>query len=152
MEGERIVLENAIHGYVVRTSWLYSKTHGNNFYQKILAKAISLTSEMGAFDQFLTENSQKKELNDQILVTNDQTGTPTTTDELTKFLYALIEQLPEPGVYHCGGGKIQTWFDFAKDILAEHELDVSIQSIKTSHEGLKRPKFSALATEKNLKR
>ncbi len=38
-EGEQILLALAEKYYIVRTAWLYAKTHGQNFYRSILHKA-----------------------------------------------------------------------------------------------------------------
>lgn len=125
--GEKAVLQQAHHGYVIRTSWLYAKNHGHNFYRSILKKA---------------------QAGEDLQVVDDQIGTPTSTDELANFLLQLVQQLPEQGIYHCGGKKIQSWYEFAKDILNEHQLSVSISPVKTPEEGLKRPFYSALGTDK----
>ena len=128
--GEKAVLQHSHHGYVIRTSWLYSKNHGHNFYRSIVKKA---------------------QVGEDLQVVDDQIGTPTSTDELASFLLQLVQQLPKQGVYHCGGKKIQSWFEFAKDILKEHQLSASISPIKTPKEALRRPFYSALGTEKKGK-
>ena len=126
---EALVLEQGLKGYVVRTSWVYAEKHGKNFYRSILAKARA---------------------GESLRVVNDQTGTPTSTVELAHYLRRLIQQGPPFGVYHFAGNKIQTWFSFAKDILAEHKLNVELTPIATPKEGLKRPSFSPLISIKPL--
>ena len=59
--GEKHVLENANYGYIVRTSWLYSKNFGHNFYRNILKEAA---------------------IGNEIKVVNDQYGTPTNTEKV----------------------------------------------------------------------
>ena len=127
--GEQVVLEGSEHAYIIRTSWLYAKEHGQNFYRSILKKALT---------------------GESLQVVDDQIGTPTSTNELARFLLQLIQELPEKGIYHCGGKKTQSWYEFAKDILKDHQLSVPIQPIKTPKESLSRPSYSALATEKTL--
>lgn len=63
-EGEKIVLTQAHRGYVIRTAWLYAKSHGYNFYRSILKKAMA---------------------GGGLSVVNDQVGSPTTTEQLALF-------------------------------------------------------------------
>ena len=64
--GEKHVLENANFGYIVRTSWLYSKNFGNNFYRNILNEAS---------------------IGNEIKVVKDQYGTPTNTEKVVEVPY-----------------------------------------------------------------
>lgn len=126
--GEQYVLQKSKKAYVVRSSWLYAKTHGKNFYQSILKKAKA---------------------GDPLKVVNDQIGTPTSTDDLARFLIQLIEDAPAYGLYHYAGKKIQSWHEFAQSILHEHQLKASLESIQTPKGGLKRPIYSPLISLKN---
>ncbi len=127
--GEKVVLEQGIKSYVVRTAWLYAEKHGHNFYRSILAKARA---------------------GEKLEVVNDQTGTPTSTTELALYLQRLIQQQPPFGVYHCAGTNIHTWFSFAKAILAEHKIKADIKPINTSKDAIKRPLYSPLVSLKPL--
>lgn len=127
--GEKVVLEEGIKSYVVRTAWLYAEKHGHNFYRSILAKARA---------------------GEKLEVVNDQTGTPTSTTELAHYLKRLIHQEPPFGVYHFAGTKIHTWFSFAKAILAEHNLETALNAIITPKDALKRPLYSPLVSLKPL--
>lgn len=126
--GEQFVLQNSKKGYVVRSSWLYAKTHGQNFYQSILKKAIA---------------------KEPLKVVNDQVGTPTSTDNLARFLIQFIVEAPAYGLYHYAGKKIQSWHQFAQSILHEHQLKVTLEAISTPEGGVKRPKYSPLISLKN---
>lgn len=125
--GEQYVLQNSKKGYVVRSSWLYAKTHGQNFYQSILKKAKA---------------------KEPLKVVNDQVGTPTCTDDLARFLIQLIEEAPAYGLYHYAGKKIQSWHEFAQSILHKHQLKVSIEAVPTPKGNVKRPKYSPLISLK----
>ena len=129
-EGEKIVLTQAHKGYVVRTAWLYAKSHGHNFYRSILKKA--------------TEG-------ESLSVVNDQVGSPTTTEQLALFLIQIVKKAPPHGLYHCAGEEILSWYAFAKKILKEHQLNIPLEATITPNGGIKRPRFSALATEKKIK-
>lgn len=126
--GEDYVLQHIKQAYVVRSSWLYAKTHGRNFYQTILKKAKA---------------------KEPLKVVNDQTGTPTSTDDLAQFLVQLIEGGSSYGLYHHAGQKIQSWYQFAQSILNEHQLQTSLEATTTSFDGVKRPKYSPLISLKN---
>lgn len=127
-QGEQIVLTQAQKGYVIRTAWLYAKSHGHNFYRSILKKAMA---------------------GESLSVVNDQVGSPTTTEELALFLIQIVKKAPPYGLYHCAGKQILSWYAFAKKILEQHQLDVPLVATTTPSGGIKRPRFSALATEKS---
>ena len=129
-EGEKIVLTQAHKGYVIRTAWLYAKSHGHNFYRSILKKAMA---------------------GESLSVVNDQVGSPTTTEQLALFLIQIVKKAPSYGLYHCAGEEILSWHAFAKKILKEHQLNVPLEATITPNGGIKRPCFSALATEKKIK-
>ena len=129
-EGEKIVLTQAHKGFVIRTAWLYAKSHGHNFYRSILKKAMA---------------------GESLSVVNDQVGSPTTTEQLALFLIQIVKKVPPHGLYHCAGEEILSWYAFAKKILKEHQLNVPLEATFTPNGGIKRPRFSALATEKKIK-
>ena len=128
VEGEQIVLTQTQKGYVIRTAWLYAKTHGHNFYRSILSKA---------------------QAGESLSVVNDQVGSPTTTVQLALFLIQIVKKAPPYGLYHCAGKKVLSWYAFAKQILVEHQLDVPLKATITSSGRIQRPRFSALGTEKS---
>lgn len=126
-EGEQIALTQAQKGYVIRTAWLYAITHGHNFYRSILSKA---------------------QAGESLSVVNDQVGSPTTTVQLALFLIQIVKKAPPYGLYHCAGKQVLSWYGFAKQILAEHQLDVPLVATCSPSGGIQRPRFSALGTEK----
>ncbi|WP_396602620.1 dTDP-4-dehydrorhamnose reductase [Algibacter sp. R77976] len=88
--------------FIVRTSWLYSRKYGNNFYKTILKKA-----------------KEEKELH----ITVDQTGCPTNTESLSNYLLKLIiNNSKDYGIKHFCDEKIMTWYDFTHKILIENDL------------------------------
>ncbi len=121
--GEKHVVENANFGYVIRTSWLYSKDFGYNFYRNILNEA-----------------SNGKELK----VVNDQFGTPTTTEKVAEFITKMIISLPPKGIYHCAGDEIMSWYEFANKIIKENNFSNKIIPIKSESGGVKRPRYSPI--------
>ena len=68
LEGELIIQKHLERFHIIRTSWLYSKKHGHNFYKTILAKAKE--------GQALT-------------VTDQQKGCPTNAMNLATYIFNL---------------------------------------------------------------
>ena len=124
--GEQYIKETLVNYFIIRTSWLYSKKHGKNFYKMIFEKAES-----------------EKELS----ITVDQTGCPTDAVNLSKYIIALIaNQNDNFGVHHFCDGKAMTWYDFASKILTENNIShkVNLNKVNNYRTFAKRPKNSIL--------
>ncbi len=124
--GEKIVQEILEEYYIVRTSWLYSKNFGKNFYRTILEKAMK---------------------GEVLRVTKEQKGCPTSTKSFSKFLVErIILENAKFGIHHFCDGEVMTWFEFAKKILQENNLynKVSLEVSSTQNTNAKRPKYSVL--------
>lgn len=91
---ERYALQLCPRGYIVRTSWLFGK-NGHNFVKAILKKAR-------------TEGA--------LSVVDDQTGSPTYTRDLARFLMELV-RTEKYGIYHATNEGYCTWHGFAREIL-----------------------------------
>jgi dTDP-4-dehydrorhamnose reductase len=104
--GEQAILTSGIEKYfIVRTSWLFGPG-GSNFVETILRLAA--------------------ERNDLRIVA-DQVGSPTYTADLAEAIFKLLDlpanpQPPAPcpfGVYHFSNAGQCTWYEFAKEIIAQ---------------------------------
>lgn len=106
-------IQNILEKYfIIRTSWLYSKKYGKNFYKAIVAKAQT-----------------EKELT----ITTEQIGCPTNTVNLSALINKIVEtNNTNYGIYHFCDEKAMTWYDFAKQILIENNLLKKIKLIKSS--------------------
>lgn len=127
LEGEKHIQSIFKNYFIIRTSWLYSKNYGKNFYKFIIEKAKS---------------------GGTISITTEQKGCPTNTVNLSKFTVKLIQEKSSSfGVYHFCDEKIMTWYDFAKKILIENQLFDKINLVKADKyvTFAKRPKYSVLA-------
>jgi dTDP-4-dehydrorhamnose reductase len=127
LAGERFIQQIVPNHYILRTSWLYSKKHGHNFYRTILKKAMA---------------------GEDLHITNAQKGCPTNTEALAKFILKEIVMGHKPfGVYHYTDGKPMTWYDFAQQILDENGLTDKVKLVLDSNYRTfaKRPKNSVLA-------
>ncbi|MBT8181851.1 MAG: dTDP-4-dehydrorhamnose reductase [Eudoraea sp.] len=125
LAGESFIQKIMDKYYIIRTSWLYSE-YGNNFYNTIVNKAK-------------TESV--------LYITDEQTGCPTNANNLAKYILNLIASLnSDYGIYHFTDGKAMTWYDFAKEILRETNLDkeVRVEKAKNYRTFAARPRNSVL--------
>ncbi len=120
--GEQYIRQCLSHYYIVRTSWLYNKKYGSNFYRTIVKKARE---------------------NETLYITDQQIGCPTNAENLSRYLVELITTQREYGVYHFCDGKAMTWFEFARKIIKENNLNVNVVKGSISTRA-KRPKNSVL--------
>lgn len=125
--GEKHIKKILTNYFIIRTSWLYSKKHGNNFYKFIVNKSKT-----------------EKELS----VTTEQIGCPTNTVNLSRFIIEIIhKKKANYGVFHFCDKNVLTWYGFAEKILAENNLskDVNLVKVNNYRTLAKRPKNSVLA-------
>ena len=127
--GEKYIQEIMNNYFIIRTSWLYSKKYGNNFYRTILSKA---------------------KIEKQLYITSKQIGCPTNTVNLSKFIIndLIIKSHLLFGLYHYRDEQIMTWYDFAEQILKENKLSHKVKLVKAKnyHTFATRPKNSILAS------
>jgi dTDP-4-dehydrorhamnose reductase len=116
---------------VIRTCGLYGRSgaaqKGGNFVDKRLDDARRTESlEMG----------------------NDQTVCPTSTDDLSRAVFALLESpVAGPGIYHLVNEGECTWYDFTRAIYSI--AGIRTQVVPVDRKGLtgnmRRPAYSVLA-------
>ena len=130
--GEQYIQEILKQYFIIRTSWIYSN-FGKNFLKTIVKN--------------LDENNPLK-------ITTSQVGAPTSTYNLAKFIYFLInEETTEFGVYHFSDKEVISWFDFAKAIVNTYNQSKLYLVSPTKKDASKtaRPKLSALNNHKRFK-
>ncbi len=120
--GEEIVRQLLGRHYIVRTAWLYGE--GSNFARTMLNLAAK---------------------NSTLKVVNDQIGTPTSTVDLARAIYALLAT-DAYGTYHgtCQGQC--SWYDFACEIFRQAGTQVKVLPVTTDEfpRPAKRPAYSVL--------
>ncbi len=121
--GEEFTKQFNPNHLILRISWLYG-INGSNFVKSI----IRLAKEKG-----------------ELKVVNDQFGTPTYTLDVAKQTWKLIQD-DNVGLYHSSNTEQTTWFEFAKKIVEQLNLDAKVFPIKTDKFPVlaKRPSFSVL--------
>lgn len=101
LAGERAIQLYANSYVILRTSWVFSR-HGKNFLKKILQLS----------------KSQSK-----LYIVNDQLGNPTFSDDIAQTTFMLAKEVLAKRtlqkIFHYGGDKICSWFDFANEIFSQ---------------------------------
>lgn len=126
LKGEEFIRQLLDKHFILRTSWLYSKKYGQNFYRTVVKHA-----QEGL----------------DLHITDTQLGSPTNTETLAKFILDEIITDNKPfGTYHVTDKEPMTWYDFAKRILEENELSDSVKLVldRNYRTFAKRPKNSVL--------
>lgn len=127
--GDIVCQKNNLSSIILRTSWIYS-----SFGQNFLTKMINIM-----------------QTSDEIMVVNDQFGSPTYAGDLAKIIIDLIINYKwVPGVYnYTNYGKV-SWYDFAKEIKYICGFDTTITPISSEKylQKARRPKFSMLDNTK----
>lgn len=121
--GEEVTKSLSSKYFVVRTSWVYG-AHGPNFVKTMLHLA--------------------KE-RDELGVVHDQVGSPTYTVDLANFLLELV-QTEKYGIYHGTNTESCSWFEFAKAIFEEANIDIKVNPLTTADfpRPAPRPAYSVL--------
>ncbi len=123
---EATVAANKRH-FVVRSSWLFG-VGGSNFVETMLRLAA-------------TQN--------EVLVVRDQVGSPTYSWHLAYGIVRLIEGV-EHGIHHMAAAGSCSWYEFAREIFEQAEVECRVLSATTEMLGrpAPRPPYSALASQR----
>jgi len=113
---------------IVRTSWLFG-VHGPNFVEAI-------------------RNQIRKGTN-PLRVVNDQRGRPTYTPHLADAIARLV-LCGATGIVHYADAPECTWFDFAREIVAQLAAGIEVKPVSTDEfpRPARRPAYSVLSTER----
>jgi dTDP-4-dehydrorhamnose reductase len=113
--------------FVVRSSWLFG-IGGSNFVETMLRLAS-------------TQN--------EVLVVRDQVGSPTYTWHLAYGIVRLIEGI-EFGIHHMAAAGACSWYDFAREIFEQAQVECRVLSATTDMLGrpAPRPAYSALTSQR----
>jgi dTDP-4-dehydrorhamnose reductase len=121
--GEEFTKQFNPNHLILRISWLYG-INGSNFVKSI----IRLVKEKG-----------------ELKIVSDQFGEPTYTFDVVKQTWQLIQD-DSVGLYHCSNTGKTNWFEFAKKIVGQLNLNAKVLPIKADEFPVlaKRPSFSVL--------
>lgn len=121
LAGEKAVQRHLNKFYIVRTSWLYGP-NGKNFVDTIYKLALE---------------------GKPLRVVADQIGSPTCTLSLSQTVADLIET-ERWGVYHATDEGVTSWYEFAKEIVANLGVEVLAISTTDMPRPATRPKYSVM--------
>ncbi len=121
-QGEELVRQILGRHYIVRTAWLYGE--GKNFVRTML---------------------QLAEKQHTLKVVADQIGTPTSTVDVTRAIYRLLDS-DAYGTYHASCQGQCSWYDFACEIFRQSGKQVQVLPVTTAEfpRPAKRPAYSVL--------
>jgi len=134
--GEQFIRSLTDRHYILRTASLYGKvgSHGKsgNFVYSILNKARS---------------------GEKIRAVADITMSPTSTADLSLYIWTIIWKVFDYGTYHAVNSGACSWYDFARAVVkyAGLEADITPISHKDYPFRARRPLRTPLATKKELK-
>jgi dTDP-4-dehydrorhamnose reductase len=128
LAGERATAEANEDHLVVRSSWLFG-AGGRNFVETMLALGRGRDGEL--------------------LVVDDQLGSPTFTGHLAEALAELAHG-DERGTMHVAGAGSCSWFEFAREIFERTGVDADLRPCSTEEfpRPARRPANSVLASER----
>ena len=112
--------------YIIRTSWVFGE-FGNNFVCTML--------RLGKTHPILT-------------VVDDQFGRPTWTRTLAAFMLHLLDTNAAYGVYHLSNDGSCSWYEFAREILKNHNVEVKPVTSAEYPQKAYRPKHSIMDLSK----
>ena len=115
LAGELLALDANPDSVIVRTAWLFSE-YGGNFVKTMMRLAGE---------------------REQLSVVGDQYGCPTYAGDLASAIIALLHQPSSRGIFHYGGNKSVSWFEFTQAIF---------QTASTQIPGFKAPELKAIAS------
>ena len=130
-QGEKYIEEILDDYLIIRSSWLFAK-EGSNFVNTII------------------KLSRKK---NELMMVNDQKGSPTYTKDLSQAISLLVEK-DLKGIFHITNSGCCTWFEFAQKILDLIGSSMKLIPISSSHCGraARRPRNSVLNYEKFMEK
>lgn len=132
LAGELLVERLESHAYVVRTCGIYgvrpSTTKGHTFVDRVIAQARA---------------------SEPVRIVSDVIASPTFAGDLAEALRKLVET-KSYGLYHAVNPGPVSWYNFAREVLAQAGIDRTIEPISASEwkAPARRPAFSALANTK----
>ncbi|QBX94997.1 dTDP-4-dehydrorhamnose reductase [Lactiplantibacillus plantarum] len=124
--GEEAVRHSGADYYIVRTSWVFGE-FGHNFV-------------------FTMQNLAKT--HDKLTVVNDQLGRPTWTRTLAEFMAHLVKTEAASGTYQLSNDNTATWYDFAKEILKDTDVEVAPVTSEQFPQKAYRPQHSVMNLDK----
>ena len=126
LQGEEVVRDLLSDYYIIRTSWVFGK-YGHNFVYTMRRLAKERP---------------------QLTNVNDQYGRPTWTRTLAEFVVFLLQNQSPYGIYHLSNDDACTWYEFAREILKDTDVEVLPVTSAEFPQKAYRPKHSVMSLQK----
>lgn len=126
LQGEEVVRDLLSDYYIIRTSWVFGK-YGHNFVYTMRRLAKERP---------------------QLTIVNDQYGRPTWTRTLAEFVVFLLQNQSSYGIYHLSNDDACTWYEFAREILKDTDVEVLPVTSAEFPQKAYRPKHSVMSLQK----
>ncbi len=125
--GEQAVAESGADALIIRTAWLYGSM-GKNFVKSIMRAALAQPT---------------------LRVVDDQRGSPTSVEDLAAVIKATAAGSLR-GILHVTNRGDCTWYEFARAIVEEMNIEISVLPISTAEAGrlAPRPPYSVLGLQR----
>ena len=123
LAGEEFIKSASSRHFIIRTSWVYGK-YGNNFVKTMLHLA-----------------QERQEL----MVVDDQVGSPTYTLDLAEFIVSLMKT-EQYGIYHATNVGACSWYELASEIFSLKGIKVKLRPCRSDEfiRPARRPAYSVL--------
>jgi dTDP-4-dehydrorhamnose reductase len=115
--GERRVAEAAGRSYIVRTAVLFGPKGESELSKKSF---VDLMRDLAS-------------TRDTIQAVSDEINSITYAPDLAAATSALLDRLPEPGIYHLANAGAASWFDLAREIVRITGKTVNVLPVPASH-------------------
>lgn len=126
LAGEQAVKEETDDYYIIRTSWVFGK-YGKNFVYTMLRLAKT---------------------HNKLTVVDDQFGRPTWTRTLAEFMTYLVDHDEPFGTYQLSNENSCSWYELAKEILKDRDVEVVPVPSKAYPQKAYRPRHSIMSLNK----
>lgn len=126
LAGEQAVKETLDDYYIIRTSWVFGK-YGKNFVYTMLRLGKT---------------------HDKLTVVDDQFGRPTWTRTLAEFMTYLADNEQPFGTYQLSNEESCSWYEFAKEILRDEDVEVAPIPSEAYPQKAYRPRHSIMSLDK----
>ena len=126
LAGEQAVKETLDDYYIIRTSWVFGK-YGKNFVYTMLRLGKT---------------------HDKLTVVDDQFGRPTWTRTLAEFMTYLVDNEQPFGNYQLSNEESCSWYEFAKEILRDEDVEVVPVPSEAYPQKAYRPRHSIMSLDK----
>ncbi|MCG8373274.1 MAG: dTDP-4-dehydrorhamnose reductase [Balneolales bacterium] len=126
-DGEKAIIDSGCDHLILRISWLCG-AYGNNFVKTMMRLGTQ---------------------RDELMVVNDQFGSPTFADNVVDWSYKLLQK-EVLGTIHLSSSGITNWYEFSTSIFELTKISVKVTPVdSTSYKTIaRRPSYSKLDTTK----